>query len=52
MRAAVVAAAPQAQSRQVEVADVGPEAVAKAKRHLPTGQAYASAPGAGARAAG
>jgi uncharacterized protein YcbK (DUF882 family) len=28
----------------VEVADVGPEAVAKAKRDLPTGQAYASAP--------
>jgi hypothetical protein len=27
----------------VEVADVGPEAVAKAKRNLPTGQAYASA---------
>ena len=29
---------------QVEVADVGPEAVAKAKRDLPTGPAYASAP--------
>ena len=29
---------------QVEVADVGPEAVAKAKRDLPTGTAYASAP--------
>jgi uncharacterized protein YcbK (DUF882 family) len=28
----------------VEVADVGPEAVAKAKRDLPTGTAYASAP--------
>ena len=28
----------------VEVADVGPEAVAKAKRNLPTGPAYASAP--------
>ena len=28
----------------VEVADVGPEAVAKAKRDLPTGPAYASAP--------
>ena len=28
----------------VEVAEVGPEAVAKAKRNLPTGQAYASAP--------
>ena len=28
----------------VEVADVGPEAVAKAKRDLPTGSAYASAP--------
>jgi hypothetical protein len=28
----------------LEVADVGPEAVAKAKRNLPTGQAYASAP--------
>jgi uncharacterized protein YcbK (DUF882 family) len=28
----------------VEVAEVGPEAVAKAKRDLPTGQAYASAP--------
>ncbi len=28
----------------VEVADVGPEAVAKAKRNLPTGQTYASAP--------
>jgi uncharacterized protein YcbK (DUF882 family) len=29
---------------QVEVADVGPEAVARAKRDLPTGPAYASAP--------
>jgi uncharacterized protein YcbK (DUF882 family) len=29
---------------QVEVADVGPEAVAKAKHDLPTGPAYASAP--------
>jgi hypothetical protein len=29
---------------QAEVADVGPQAVAKAKRDLPTGQAYASAP--------
>ena len=28
----------------VEVADVGPEAVARAKRDLPTGPAYASAP--------
>ena len=28
----------------VEVAEAGPEAVAKAKRDLPTGQAYASAP--------
>jgi uncharacterized protein YcbK (DUF882 family) len=36
--------APQAQEPPVEVADVGPEAVAKAKRHLPTGPAYASAP--------
>ena len=35
---------PQAQEPPVEVADVGPEAVAKAKRHLPTGAAYASAP--------
>jgi uncharacterized protein YcbK (DUF882 family) len=35
---------PQAQEPPVEVADVGPEAVAKAKRHLPTGQTYASAP--------
>ena len=34
----------QAPEPQVEVADVGPEAVAKAKRNLPTGQAYASAP--------
>jgi uncharacterized protein YcbK (DUF882 family) len=34
----------QAPEPQVEVADVGPEAVAKAKRHLPMGQAYASAP--------
>ena len=34
----------QAPEPQVEVADVGPEAVAKAKRHLPTGQTYASAP--------
>ena len=33
---------------QVEVADVGPEAVAKAKRDLPTGPAYASDPRAGA----
>ncbi len=35
---------PQPQEPPVEVADVGPEAVAKAKRHLPTGPAYASAP--------
>jgi uncharacterized protein YcbK (DUF882 family) len=35
---------PQAQEPQVEVADVGPAAVAKAKRNLPTGTAYASAP--------
>jgi uncharacterized protein YcbK (DUF882 family) len=35
---------PQAQEPPVEVADVGPEAVAKAKRNLPTGAAYASAP--------
>jgi uncharacterized protein YcbK (DUF882 family) len=35
---------PQTQEPPVEVADVGPEAVAKAKRHLPTGQTYASAP--------
>ena len=35
---------PQPQQPPVEVADVGPEAVAKAKRDLPTGQAYASAP--------
>ena len=35
---------PQAQQPSVEVADVGPEAVAKAKRDLPTGQTYASAP--------
>jgi uncharacterized protein YcbK (DUF882 family) len=35
---------PQVQQPPVEVADVGPEAVAKAKRHLPTGAAYASAP--------
>jgi uncharacterized protein YcbK (DUF882 family) len=35
---------PQAQEAPVEVADVGPEAVAKAKRNLPTGTAYASAP--------
>jgi uncharacterized protein YcbK (DUF882 family) len=34
----------QTQVPAVEVADVGPEAVAKAKRHLPTGAAYASAP--------
>ncbi len=34
----------QAPEPQVEVAAVGPEAVAKAKRDLPTGQAYASAP--------
>ena len=34
----------QAPEAQVEVADVGPQAVAKAKRNLPTGQAYASAP--------
>ncbi len=27
---------------QVQIADAGPEAVAKAKRHLPTGPAYAS----------
>jgi hypothetical protein len=35
---------PQAQEPPVEVADVGPEAVAKAKRNLPTGTTYASAP--------
>jgi uncharacterized protein YcbK (DUF882 family) len=35
---------PQPQEPPVEVADVGPEAVAKAKRDLPTGAAYASAP--------
>ncbi len=35
---------PQAQEPAVEVAEVGPEAVAKAKRNLPTGAAYASAP--------
>jgi uncharacterized protein YcbK (DUF882 family) len=35
---------PQPQQPPVEVADVGPEAVAKAKRDLPTGAAYASAP--------
>ncbi len=35
---------PQVQEAPVEVADVGPEAVAKAKRDLPTGAAYASAP--------
>ena len=29
---------------QVEVADVGPEAITRAKRDLPTGPAYASAP--------
>ena len=40
---------PQAQEPPVEVADVGPEAVAKAKRNLPTGTAYASAPEACAR---
>jgi uncharacterized protein YcbK (DUF882 family) len=34
----------EAPEPQVEVADVGPQAVAKAKRNLPTGQAYASAP--------
>ena len=34
----------QAPEPQVEVADVGPQAVAKAKRNLPTSQAYASAP--------
>jgi uncharacterized protein YcbK (DUF882 family) len=34
----------QAPEPQVEVADVGPQAVAKAKRNLPTGQTYASAP--------
>jgi hypothetical protein len=34
----------QPQETPVEVADVGPEAVAKAKRNLPTGPAYASAP--------
>jgi uncharacterized protein YcbK (DUF882 family) len=34
----------QAPEPQVEVADAGPQAVAKAKRHLPIGQAYASAP--------
>jgi hypothetical protein len=36
--------APQPQEPPVEVADAGPEAVAKAKRDLPTGPAYASAP--------
>jgi hypothetical protein len=35
---------PQPPEPPVEVADVGPEAVAKAKRDLPTGQTYASAP--------
>jgi uncharacterized protein YcbK (DUF882 family) len=34
----------QAPEPQVEVAEVGPQAVAKAKRDLPTGPAYASAP--------
>ena len=34
----------QAPEPQVEVAEAGPQAVAKAKRNLPTGQAYASAP--------
>ena len=34
---------PQAQEPPVEVADVGPEAVAKAKRNLPTGTTYANA---------
>jgi uncharacterized protein YcbK (DUF882 family) len=34
----------QAPEPQVEVAEVGPQAVAKAKRNLPTGQTYASAP--------
>jgi uncharacterized protein YcbK (DUF882 family) len=34
----------QAPEAQVEVADVGPQAVAKAKRDLPTGTAYASGP--------
>ena len=38
-REAAAAAAPQ--PPQVEVADAGPEAVAKAKRNLPTGPAYA-----------
>ena len=33
----------EAPEPQAEVADVGPQAVAKAKRNLPTGQAYASA---------
>jgi hypothetical protein len=32
---------PQPQEAPVEVADVGPDAVAKAKRDLPTGEAYA-----------
>jgi uncharacterized protein YcbK (DUF882 family) len=45
---------PQA-APQVEVADAGPEAVAKAKRNLPTGHAYAepveSAPAAAAKQA-
>ena len=40
----------QAPEPQVEVADAGPQAVAKAKRNLPTGPAYASAPEAGAGA--
>jgi hypothetical protein len=34
----------QAPEPQVELAEVGPQAVAKAKRDLPTGVAYASAP--------
>jgi len=34
----------QAPEPQVELAEVGPQAVAKAKRDLPTGAAYASAP--------
>ncbi|MBV9910022.1 MAG: DUF882 domain-containing protein [Hyphomicrobiales bacterium] len=35
---------PQPEEAPVEVADVGPAAVARAKRNLPTSQAYASAP--------
>jgi uncharacterized protein YcbK (DUF882 family) len=34
----------EAPEPQVEVAEVGPQAVAKAKRNLPSGPAYASAP--------